>query len=106
MQKTGRESSSAPLPPNSGPRLRRAMLARLVGIQLTTAMVILGIPAITPALREEFTLSRAGAGLLMTAAFLGVVAGSWPAGRAVNAIGVGRPMVGAPGGLGLFPGGL
>jgi MFS transporter, ACS family, aldohexuronate transporter len=77
------------------------MLARLVGIQLTTAMVILGIPAVTPALREEFTLSRAGAGLLMTAAFLGVVAGSWPAGRAVDAIGVRRSMLMASGGLGV-----
>ena len=76
------------------------MLARLVGIQLTTAMIILGIPAVTPALREEFALSRAGAGLLMTAAFLGVVGGSWPAGRAVDAIGVRRSMLAASVGLG------
>jgi MFS family permease len=76
------------------------MLARLVGIQLTAAMIVLGIPALTPALRDEFSLSRAGAGLLMTAAFLGVVAGSWPAGRVVNAIGVRRSMMAACLGLG------
>ena len=78
----------------------RRMLARLVGIQLTAAMIILGIPALTPALRDEFSLSRAGAGLLMTAAFLGVVAGSWPAGRIVNAVGVRRSMMAASMGLG------
>ena len=71
------------------------MLARLVGIQLTTAMVILGIPPLTAALRDEFGLSRAGAGLLMTAAFLGVVAASWSGGRIVNAVGVRRSMIGA-----------
>jgi MFS family permease len=37
----------------------------------------------------------------MTAAFLGVVAGSWPAGRAVNAIGVRRSMMAASVGLGV-----
>lgn len=76
------------------------MLARLVGIQLTTAMVILGIPPLTAALRDEFGLSRAGAGLLMTAAFLGVVAASWSGGRIVNAVGVRRSMIGASLGLG------
>ena len=81
-------------------RIRLTMLARLVGIQLTTAMVVLGIPPLTPALRQEFDLSRAGAGLLMTAAFLGVVAGSWPAGRLVDAIGVRRSMIAASIGLG------
>ena len=35
-------------------------------------MVLLGIPALTPALRDEFDLSRGGAGLLVTAAFLAV----------------------------------
>jgi MFS transporter, ACS family, hexuronate transporter len=95
------DSVSTPISTEPSPKLRVAMLARLVGIQLTAAMVILGIPAVTPALREEFTLSRAGAGLLMTAAFLGVVAGSWPAGRAVDAIGVRRAMLMASGGLGV-----
>lgn len=76
------------------------MLARLVGIQLTTAMVILGIPPLTAALRDEFELSRAQAGLLMTAAFLGVVAASWSGGRIVNAVGVRRSMIGVCIGLG------
>jgi MFS family permease len=84
-------------PPRAG---NRRMLARLLGIQLTAAMVILGVPAITPALRDEFSLSRAGAGLLVTAAFLGVVAASWPAGRIVNAVGVRRSMMVASLGLG------
>lgn len=77
------------------------MLARLVGIQLTAAMVVLGIPPLTPALRDEFGLSRGGAGLLMTAAFLGVVAASWPAGRIVNSVGVRRSMIWACVGLGV-----
>jgi MFS family permease len=79
---------------------RVPMLARLVGIQLTAAMIILGIPALAPSLRDEFSLSRAGAGLLVTAAFLGVVVGSWPAGRIVNAVGVRRSMIVACLGLG------
>ena len=77
------------------------MLARLLGIQLTTAMVVLGIPALAPALREEFGLSRGGAGLLTTATFLGVVAASWPAGRVVNLVGVRRSMIWASAGLGV-----
>jgi MFS family permease len=102
MQIEPLDSVSTPISTEPSPKLRVAMLARLVGIQLTTAMVILGIPAVTPALREEFALSRAGAGLLMTAAFLGVVAGSWPAGRAVDAIGVRRSMLVASVGVGFF----
>jgi ACS family hexuronate transporter-like MFS transporter len=93
---------AGPVDPEDGPPPQRrvAMLARLVGIQLTAAMIVLGIPPLTPALRDEFGLSRAGAGLLMTAAFLGVVAASWPAGRVVNAVGVRRSMIWACVGLG------
>jgi MFS transporter, ACS family, hexuronate transporter len=76
------------------------MLARLLGAQLAAAMVLLGVPALTPALRNEFDLSRGGAGLLVTAAFLGVVVGSWPAGTIVNSAGVRRSMMVACAGLG------
>ncbi|MGH2736602.1 MAG: MFS transporter [Actinomycetota bacterium] len=76
------------------------MLARLVGIQVAAAMVVLGIPALNPALREEFSLTRGGAGLTVTAVFLGVVVGSWSGGRLVNAIGVRRSMLLATAGLG------
>jgi ACS family hexuronate transporter-like MFS transporter len=92
------------LPSASTPvgRARRVtMLARLLGIQLTTAMVVLGIPPLAASLRNEFDLSRGGAGLLTTAAFLGVVAASWPAGRVVNAVGVRRSMIWASAGLGV-----
>jgi MFS family permease len=76
------------------------MVARLVGIQVAAAMIILGIPALAPTLRTEFSLSRGVTGLLVTAAFLGVVAGSWPAGRIVGAVGVRRSMMAACCGLG------
>jgi MFS family permease len=78
------------------------MLARLVGIQVAAAMVILGIPALAPALRDEFSLSRGATGLLVTAAFLGVVTASWPAGKVVNSVGVRRSMMVACLGLGGF----
>jgi MFS transporter, ACS family, hexuronate transporter len=77
------------------------MVARLVGIQVAAAMIILGIPALAPTLRTEFSLSRGVTGLLVTAAFLGVVAGSWPAGRIVGAVGVRRSMMVACCGLGV-----
>ena len=71
-------------------RRRVAMLGWLVGIQISTAMVILGIPPLITAIRQEFHLSRGASGLMVTAAFLGVVAASWPGGRIVNAVGVRR----------------
>lgn len=76
------------------------MLARLVGIQVAAAVIVLGIPALNPALRDEFSLTRGGAGLTVTAVFLGVVVGSWSGGRLVEAIGVRRSMLLATAGLG------
>ena len=87
------EASEAP-----GPRV--AMVARLVGVQVATAMVVLGIPPLIPAIRSEFDLSRGASGLLVTSVFVGVVAASWPAGRVVDAVGIRRSMIWACAGLG------
>lgn len=62
----------------------KLMVARIVTVQLLAATVMLGVTALGPSLREEFGLSRASTGSLVTAAFLGVVVASWPAGRATD----------------------
>ena len=100
MQHGSRAASGAP--ESSFARSRRvAMVARLVGVQITTAMVVLGIPPLIPAIRSEFDLSRGASGLLVTAVFVGVVAASWPAGRIVDAVGVRRSLMWACAGLGV-----
>jgi ACS family hexuronate transporter-like MFS transporter len=101
MRLSPARASVEELGPTRPARRRVAMIARLVGIQVAAAMAVLGVPPLTPALRAEFELSRGRAGLLMTAAFLGVVAASWPAGRLVSAVGVRRSMAVACLGLGV-----
>ena len=71
------------------------MIASLVGVQMATAMAILGVMPLAPVYRDVFSLSRAQTGLLMTALFLGVVVASWASGRVTDRIGAKSVMLGA-----------
>ncbi|HKP17906.1 MAG TPA: MFS transporter, partial [Gaiellaceae bacterium] len=65
---------------------RRAILAALAA-QTATAVVEQGIPTLTAFIKDALSLSAATAGLVVAAFAFGKIAGSYPAGRAVDALG-------------------